>query len=1034
MNVFISSTFSDLQDYRNRAVETVNQYKCQVLAMEFFGAQPEKPQAVCEKEIAECDIFIGLYAHRYGFVPEGETKSITQLEYELARKLGKDCLCFIVDKKQAWLPELMEWEKAKELQEFLKKVKDELTTTSFTTPPDFGHKLATSLGKLLQNKQQGDAEEKPSGHPTRFIPLAPTPFLAHPYPLPEGFTGREAEKARLSHWLHNAPEPVMVMEAIGGMGKSALTWVWLQEEILAKNTDLDGVLWWSFYDEPFESFLAQLFHYLTSREVVVEPGAPVDQLSTLCSILYNNRFLLILDGFERALRGYSGMSAMYRQEAGLPGMPQATEEDREKRLREPVHPQAARFLQSLGSSHTKTLLTTRLFPAPLEGLAGVEHAQLKGLSRNDTVHFFVREGIGGNRRQMDRAGEIYGRHPLMLKLLSTAIKRSRLQDIESAFTADLIHRQEPQKILGTSFQLLTQDEQKIISQLSVFRGTITFAAAQSLLSDWGEDALWNQLNDLRRLGFLFYDQAEDCFDFHPILRSFLYDGLTDKNAAHERAIEYFQALPEKEKVVTLEDLAPVIELFHHLTGLGKFDEACEIYRDRLSSTLYYQLANYSLIIELLQALFPDGEDRPSALTKEADQAWILNTLANAYTLSGQPGKAVPLYLLQNKLREKAAEHKNLAIGLGNVAQIAQLYLCQLSAAALHLQKNIALCQQIGDEIWEASGHKDLGHILAYQGCWHSGGEPYKQRTRGSSTAEEAFKTAFELDQKSDHFQGLGLTSANRALSFLWQARLAQVSPQQKKTAEKLSLQALEQARTALEFAEKQAETDYPVPRDFIRSYWLMGETLILSGQANSSQSGNKFEIHFYDEHFQALSHSLTVSPGEENQAAERCLDEACRRCRETNLVEMEANILLAQARLVWAKTTLAARVNSQDEMTALLQEAHQVAERADYRLQLADIHLFCGEVLLNVGQQVSGPPLELLGLPARVHVQKAKAYALDVSEFADVYQSDDPEFYADMPEYAMLKRGLTDQERIDHGYWVAWQLADALEQRLDDLD
>ena len=30
----------------------------------------------------------------------------------------------------------------------------------------------------------------------------------------------------------------------------------------------------------------------------------------------------------------------------------------------------------------------------------------------------------------------------------------------------------------------------------------------------------------------------------------------------------------------------------------------------------------------------------------------------------------------------------------------------------------------------------------------------------------------------------------------------------------------------------------------------------------------------------------------------------------------------------------------------------------------------------------------------------------------------------------MLKQGLSDQQRIEHGYLVAWQIADTLEKRL----
>ncbi len=61
-------------------------------------ANPGEPKEVCDEKIKECDVFVGIYAHRYGFIPDNQTKSITQLEYELAKDQGKDCLCFIVKK------------------------------------------------------------------------------------------------------------------------------------------------------------------------------------------------------------------------------------------------------------------------------------------------------------------------------------------------------------------------------------------------------------------------------------------------------------------------------------------------------------------------------------------------------------------------------------------------------------------------------------------------------------------------------------------------------------------------------------------------------------------------------------------------------------------------------------------------------------------------------------------------------------------------------------------------------------------------
>jgi hypothetical protein len=553
------------------------------------------------------------------------------LEYELAKKMDKDCLCFIIDEDHSWPPKFIEMDKYAQLQEFLQRVNTQETVAKFTGKSDLEAKLASSLANLLAAQSDGAENKNRRTKHKHLIPIAPTPFIAHPYPLPPHFTGREAEKAMLSNWLHNAAEPVLALEAIGGMGKTALSWVWLQQEVLEKGAELDGVLWWSFYDEPFESFLAGLFRYLTSKEVKAEAGALSDQLSLLQSILFNNRFLLILDGFERTLRGYAGMSAMYMQEKGLSQREKKkAEQEWDRRQREPVHPQAGQFLRRLASGHSKILLTTRLFPAPLEDLTGVQRQPLRGLSKNDTVYFFKSEGLAGTRAEMERAGTVYGNHPLMLKLLSTAIKRKRKQDIADAFRLQLIDQNEPQKILTTSFKLLSKEEQQVATTIAVFRGSFDFDAARALMPEMDEDRLWQTLSGLQQLGFVFCDHSQESFDFHPILRSFLYDQLTGREKAHQRAESWFQALPAPEKVVTLADLEPVIERYHHLIGSGKFDEASKLYQDRLSNPIYFQLANYNLEIELLRALFPEGEAKPPRLQKEADQAWTLNSVANSY--------------------------------------------------------------------------------------------------------------------------------------------------------------------------------------------------------------------------------------------------------------------------------------------------------------------------------------------------------------------------------------------------------------------
>ena len=178
----------------------------------------------------------------------------------------------------------------------------------------------------------------------------------------------------------------------------------------------------------------------------------------------------------------------------------------------------------------------------------------------------------------------------------------------------------------------------------------------------------------------------------------------------------------------------------------------------------------------------------------------------------------------------------------------------------------------------------------------------------------------------------------------------------------------------------------------------------------------KFDIPFYDEYFRQIKETADAAGGNELNAAQRCLHEALRRCRTVNLVEMEPDILLALARLDFAQ-------NKPPDET-LLKEAMEIALRSGYRLALTDLHLFCGQVLLQSKDRES-----LLGLTAAQHLQKTKEYALDVSNISHLYspvKSPADVFYKDIPEYHMLKRGMTDEERIRNGYWVAYQIAETL--------
>jgi hypothetical protein len=171
LKVFISSTSIDLQEHREavrRALSKVGEY---AIDMEYFGSQPDDPQTVCRKAIEEADILVGIYAWRYGWVPEGETRSITEIEFDHARALGKPCLCYLVDENHSWPPKFVEYSAFDKLNAFKEKV-SQLVRSTFTTPENLATSVMADCTRYI--KEQA-AKEQPGRPAVRAVkkPIIP---------------------------------------------------------------------------------------------------------------------------------------------------------------------------------------------------------------------------------------------------------------------------------------------------------------------------------------------------------------------------------------------------------------------------------------------------------------------------------------------------------------------------------------------------------------------------------------------------------------------------------------------------------------------------------------------------------------------------------------------------------------------------------------------------------------------------------------------------------------------------------------------
>jgi tetratricopeptide (TPR) repeat protein len=278
---------------------------------------------------------------------------------------------------------------------------------------------ANDLAKLITRLRQLGLRSKISDGTAPPKPRLPTPpelYAAPNYILTSTFIGRASELDELDAWA-TSTDPMLVVEGIGGLGKSALTWEWMLKRAQYAIPNLAGRVWWSFYERgaSMSAFVRHALAYITGQdpEALTKETSHYQRSQELLTELKRRPFLLVLDGFERVLTAYHRWDKAQQRDDKI-----------EADLRECTDPHDGDLLrQLLHGSPSKIILSTRLFPHILEDRAshkpilGVAHHELKGLSRSDALAFFKNAGIQGNEKAMLEFADQFGRHSLLLKVV-----------------------------------------------------------------------------------------------------------------------------------------------------------------------------------------------------------------------------------------------------------------------------------------------------------------------------------------------------------------------------------------------------------------------------------------------------------------------------------------------------------------------------------------------------------------------------------------------------------------------------------------
>jgi Domain of unknown function (DUF4062) len=450
LGVMVSSTFEDFKQHRETLMGAISGQGLHAIAMEHDSALPTGTVIDSSlQKVRDGAAYVGIIGARYGSIPDSaednpDGLSLTELEFREARRLGRPVLLFIMGPEHEVKQRDVEQdlEKRRKLESF----REEAKRSSADSRVHRVYKVFNSLNEFEVAATQSvaelrrflDAQAAPAARPlAQDAPepadgnniLAPPALYAEPrYIGSHGFVGRTAQLATLNDWAAPAEaHPVLLFEAIGGTGKSMLTWEWTTRHATGARDDWAGLFWYSFYEKGavMADFCRRALAYMTGQPLAAFQKKKQTELSELLARqLHARPWLLILDGLERVLVAY------HRYDAPQLADEQAGRTD-EIACRDPssaIRPVDDDLLRQLAAaSPSKILITSRLVPRVLlnaanQPIPGVLHERLPGLRPADAEALLRTCGVRGDSAQMqDYLQRHCDCHPLVTGVIAGLI-------------------------------------------------------------------------------------------------------------------------------------------------------------------------------------------------------------------------------------------------------------------------------------------------------------------------------------------------------------------------------------------------------------------------------------------------------------------------------------------------------------------------------------------------------------------------------------------------------------------------------------
>lgn len=150
--VFVSSTFVDLQEERKEVMQALLELDCIPAGMELFPASNDDQWSLIKRVIDDCDYYLLIIGGRYGSINQETGKSYTQMEFEYALSEGKPIISFLHNQPEN-IPagKTEQTAEGKEKLRLFREMAQKKLVRYWSTPENLGSAISRSMIRLIKD-------------------------------------------------------------------------------------------------------------------------------------------------------------------------------------------------------------------------------------------------------------------------------------------------------------------------------------------------------------------------------------------------------------------------------------------------------------------------------------------------------------------------------------------------------------------------------------------------------------------------------------------------------------------------------------------------------------------------------------------------------------------------------------------------------------------------------------------------------------------------------------------------------------------